>query len=301
MLIAFAKTAGTIALVLLTLAAELPTTRPVREADDVAVMTFNIRNSNAQDGPNAWEFRQPLVLKTVREFDPDLLGTQEVRPNQLAFLSEQLQEEFHVIPGQTGDGTETGERVAVFARKSRFEPIENGQFWLSETPDQPGSRGWDAALPRTILWVRLRDLHRPDHTVLFLNTHFDHRGPDARWQSAGLVRRWLDQHAGKSDVILVGDFNAPQDADVYDTLLTRREGGVALVDAYRQVKRASGDDEVGTFHGFRGVPGQHRIDWILASPTLSAVASDNDLRHDERLYPSDHFPVFAILRPGRQP
>lgn len=278
--------------------ASLPSTQPSRDAADVAVMTLNIRNSNAEDGANDWEFRQPIVLKCIQEFAPDLLGTQEVRPIQLAFLDEHLHRDFHVVPGRTGDATDTGERMAIFARKSRFEVIETGQLWLSETPEVPGSRGWDARLPRTMTWARLLDLRRPKQSVLFVNTHFDHIGAEARLHSAALMRRWLDEHAGDSAVIVTGDFNAPQDSPAYETLVSAPKKGVVLADAYRQVKKASRAPEVGTFHGFRGVPGAHRIDWILASAEFTAVASDNDFRHEGSLYPSDHFPVWAVFRIG---
>ena len=49
------------------------------------------------------------------------------------------------------DGKEKGEHSAIFYRTDKFDVIEKGDFWLSETPDVP-SKGWDAVLPRICSW-----------------------------------------------------------------------------------------------------------------------------------------------------
>ncbi len=202
-----------------------PATAPSRQRDDLAVMTFNIRYVNDQDGPNGWAFRKALVLQTIRDFNPDLLGTQEVKPEQLAFLHEQLGKNYIVVAGKPANATPFGEHQAIFARKDRFELIEHGQFWLSETPDKPGSRGWDANLPRSVVWARLKDVKRDGATILFLNTHWDHLGEQARQQSGKLVRQWIANNANESSVILTGDFNADADSKAYENLFAKPASG----------------------------------------------------------------------------
>src|SRR5690349_20912672 len=118
-------------------------------AQDIKVMSFNIRYGSAPDGLNAWPFRRELLFKTIENFDPDLLGLQEVLPFQRDQLIERLKsDDFVGVP--RGDGKTTGEIAGIMFRRERFEKLRAGHFWLSPTPDVAGSKGWDAALPRIV-------------------------------------------------------------------------------------------------------------------------------------------------------
>ncbi len=152
-------------------------------------MSFNIRYGLANDGANSWEFRKERVAETIRVDGPDLLGTQEVQKFQLDFLLERLPGYAFAGVGRE-DGREKGEYCALFYREDRFENLGSGHFWLSATPEVPGSRSWDTSMSRMVTWVRLRDRRGGDRPFLFANTHFDHRGSQARLESARLVRRW---------------------------------------------------------------------------------------------------------------
>src|SRR3954453_19665447 len=129
-------------------------------APPVRVMSFNIRYGTAKDGENAWEKRKEFLAETVAAFDPDLLGTQETLAFQRDFLAAKLAG-YGVFAAGRDDGKEAGEMAALFYREARFEKLAGGHFWLSETPDVPGSKGWDAALPRVATWVKLRDRVAP--------------------------------------------------------------------------------------------------------------------------------------------
>ena len=161
-------------------------------AGSLTVMSFNVRYGTADDGDDAWPHRRGHVVATITAAGPDLLGTQEC----LAFQREELAAAlpaFAVIGVGRDDGNEAGEMCASFYRRDRFDLLDHGTFWLSETPDEVASRGWDAALPRIATWLRLRD--RPSgRELLWLNTHFDHRGAEARLESLTLLHRWLQQH-----------------------------------------------------------------------------------------------------------
>ena len=122
---------------------------------------------------------------------------------QRDFLAEKLPG-YAVFSAGRDDGKDAGESAAVFYRKERFEKLDGGHFWLSETPDVPGSKGWDAALPRVATWVRLKDRAAPDRPpVLFLNTHLDHRGAAAdavsRYAGNARGRRGPDQGRVRGD------------------------------------------------------------------------------------------------------
>jgi endonuclease/exonuclease/phosphatase family metal-dependent hydrolase len=264
---------------------------------DLRVMSFNVRLGVADDGENSWEHRRAALARTIQDFDPDLLGTQETWGFQADYLMEQLPGREYVgwprQPGNEGDGEECG----ILFRTTRFEKLDAGQFWLSETPDVPASRSWDSALPRVVTWVKLRDKTRADAVLWFFNTHFDHRGVEARRQSALLLRRRLQDLGPSGAWVVTGDFNCAEGSPPYAVLVGEGGGIPTVIDSYRAVHRRRGDDE-GTFNGFGTRRPDARIDWILHSPRFDTTSAAIDRRAFEGRFPSDHFPVTAVLRWG---
>ena len=127
---------------------------PVDGADTVRVMSFNIRYGTARDGDDVWPNRKELVAETINQFKPDLLGTQETLPFQAAYLLERLPG--YTSVGWSRDASKDGEQCTIYFRSARFELLDKGQFWLSETPDEQFSKSWDSSLPRVATWVKLR-------------------------------------------------------------------------------------------------------------------------------------------------
>lgn len=275
--------------------------RPARATEEtsgptVRVMTFNIRYGTAEDGDNRWERRCDLVVSTIQDFGPDLLGLQEVLAFQADYLKERLPGyAFHGVGRD--DGKQAGEFAPVMFRRDRFEMLDSGHFWLSPTPSKPGSVGWDAALTRMMSWVLLRDRLRASGEVLILNTHFDHRGKQARAESARLIRRHCEDSArdGRS-VVLTGDFNATEDDEPYRLLLAPATGATPqLIDSYLEVHAVRSADEL-TYHAWEGGTSGGRIDWILHSPDLKAIAAEINRRSVAGRFPSDHYPVQVVLQ-----
>ncbi len=262
-------------------------------AAPLRVMSFNIRYGTAGDGENRWENRRDFLVETIRRFDPDLLGTQETLAFQADFLGTQLPGYTRVGAGRD-DGKDKGEQVTIFFRTARFEKIAAGHFWLSETPERPGSRSWDAAITRMVTWAKLRD-RQCDRAFLWLNTHFDHQGAQARAESAKLIRRWLAEHHSRLPVVITGDFNCTEDSPPHRLLLGAADDALKLTDAYRHAHLARQPDEA-TFHAFTGKRDGSRIDWILCSPDFTPVEAAIDRSSRNGRYPSDHFPVTAVLR-----
>ena len=284
-----------------------PTPDPAAPGE-LRVMTFNIRYGTALDGENAWEKRRELLGETIRALRPDVLGTQECLAGQAEFLRTALPGYGCVGVGRD-DGKLAGEMCAIFYREDRFRLLAEGHFWLSETPEVVGSRGWDAALPRLVSWVRLRARDDTMRTLVCFDTHFDHVGEAARLASAQLLRERAQAVAGGAPAIVLGDFNAPADAGrpgPYAALLGRAqeaqevgeaeeaEERLALRDVYRQLHAPQPDE--GTFHGFTGRRDGERIDWILATPDWVPLAAAIDRTGRDGRWPSDHFPVTAVLR-----
>lgn len=190
-------------------------TTPAVNAEPIKVMSFNIRNGKAKDGENHWEKRDDLVAETIRMFDPDLLGTQEVYDFQGKYLHESLPEYgFHEVG--RNDGKTEGEYVPIMYKKDRFQVSDSGHFWLSETPNIPGSMSWDTSLTRMASWIQLSDLKNDGAKIMFVNTHFDHRGKIARLESMRLIRKRAEEYMAKGiPFIIVGDFNTTEDRQPY--------------------------------------------------------------------------------------
>jgi endonuclease/exonuclease/phosphatase family metal-dependent hydrolase len=267
------------------------------EPPSLRVMSFNIRYGTADDGPHSWPQRAPHVAGTIARFDPDLLGTQEC----LAFQRDELQAAlpgYAVVAVGRDDGAEAGEMCACFFRRERFALRDHGTFWLSDTPDVVGSRGWDAALPRIATWLRLDD-RGTGAEILWLNTHFDHLGEVARRESAALLHRWLAANRDEAVLVVTGDFNAPAgavDDYVHRTLLSGAADAPLLCDAWTSVHGPDEDPTAtGTFHGFQDTPSRGRIDWVLCGCETTVLEAGIDRSRAGEVWPSDHFPVTAVL------
>ena len=265
-------------------------------AGELRVMSFNIRNSFSQDGEDAWPLRREMVLATIQAFEPDILGLQETQPDQRDFLQERMNKTHEFIGVGRDDGKNKGEIASVIFRRQRFEKLREGHFWLSQTPDVIGSKGWDAAVVRICTWVELKDRAAGGRSLFVFNTHFDHKGVQAREQSARLLRRQVEQIAAGAPAIVMGDFNARENSPVQKTLLE----GDLLSDTFVDTHPGGQTEQDYTFHGFTGKlrgAAAHRIDWILRSDHFATrQAAIDKTRGENGRYPSDHFPVTAVLR-----
>jgi endonuclease/exonuclease/phosphatase family metal-dependent hydrolase len=249
---------------------------------EMRVMSFNIRNNRVDDGVNSWPKRCPVIARMWARVDPDVVGIQEDWPDQRATLAELAPGFEFVGRGRDADGG--GPATALGYRSDAFECLESGDFWLSEQPDEPGSRSFDSAISRKATWVRLRE---PDgRTWLVVNTHLDHRGEVARAVGAQLIQRFVADRAGSDSAVVTGDFNALPDSPPLRMLLA--DG--ALTDGLAEV-----GERGPTFHRFTGV-GNRRIDYILTSADVTVTGGGVVPDHDGPVYASDHFPIYADVR-----
>jgi endonuclease/exonuclease/phosphatase family metal-dependent hydrolase len=139
------------------------------EGQELRVMSANVRRDQWADVRHDWRNRRRMLVELIRRFDPDVLGTQEALRGQAAYLHRELSDYDFVGVGR-GDGEKRGEMCAIFFRRSRFEKLDAGHFWMSRHPDRPGTSSWGALAPRMASWVKLR--HRSDGQVVYVfNTH----------------------------------------------------------------------------------------------------------------------------------
>ncbi len=252
------------------------------------VISYNIRYLNTTDGEDIWKNRREAVIQTISL--ADIVGLQEVVAAQMEDIRAGTGELEWYGVGRD-DGRQAGEMTPIGWRTKVFAAEDRGTFWLSDTPEEKGSRGWDAALPRIASWVRLR--HRAsDRQLLVVNTHFDHRGREARRNSAKLIRTWIANHRGDMPAVLTGDFNATaSDAPLRVLFEEDQQAGTALRDA-RGLSPTEDPGPDSTWNGFRAIDAGRRIDYVLLAGRLKVT-------HFETLNPktaagrfaSDHLPV----------
>ena len=273
------KTTGWSACLLLALAAGA-------SGETLRLMTFNVRYPASGDAANRWEARRDLFVETIRSRDPDLLGTQELFQLQGAYIAEKLPE--YQWFGISRRGNHEDEHMGVFYKPSRLRLVESGNFWLSETPETPASMSWNVDLPRMVTWG-LFEIKATGRKFYFYNTHFPHRGQDAaaRLNCARLIRERIGKLPKDVPFILSGDFNSAAGSDAFQ-LLTEE-----LKDAWTSTPHRFGPE--GTMSQFRGATGTARIDWILYRGFAQASQVETMTTNENGRYPSDHYPVFALL------
>jgi endonuclease/exonuclease/phosphatase family metal-dependent hydrolase len=255
------------------------------DAQTLKVMSYNVRYPSPDDGPNLWEKRRDLFIESIRMHDPDLIGTQELFKLQGDYMVEKLPA--YAWFGTSRRGNDQDEHMGIFYKKDRFRLIEQGQFWLSDSPETPGSQSWNMSLPRMVTW----GLFERDGKRFYLwNTHFAHRREDeeARLKSARLIVERLAKVDRSIPLIFTGDFNAPAGGPVHEVMLA---GG--LKDSRTLAASPRGPE--GTAHGFSGKAGNRRIDWILVSPGVTVKSNETITFARDGLFPSDHFPVIAEI------
>lgn len=252
----------------------------------IRVASFNIRYGAAKerDPRDNWPNRKQHVLATIEALDVDVFGVQEALHEQVTFLKEKLPR--YRMVGQGRDGGERGEYAAVFYDPKRFELVEHGDFWLSETPDEVASVGWDAALTRMCTWVELRDKQSRTSFRVW-NTHFDHRGKRAREHSARLIGQRVA--ASPLPDLVLGDLNSGEATEAVANL---RKAG--LHDTFRD--RHPDEKKVGTFGSWVGRDDGEKIDYVLRDDHWQTLDASIDRRTFDGRNPSDHFPVTATVQ-----
>ena len=258
--------------------------------NSLRMMTYNIRFDNPADGVHAWPNRKELVASVIRFHKADIIGVQEAMEHQIQDLMDLLPGYDWVGVGRNEDGG--GEFSAILYRSSVVAVKAAQTFWLSESPDEPGSKSWDSSLPRIATWAHF--VTSSDGRELFvLNTHFDHRGEQARLESARLLKEQVSKLANGLPVIVMGDLNATSEQPPLVLLSdTPLSDGRSLRDGFvHSIVPHHGP--ASTWTGFTKIEADRRIDYIFASEDLPihyhAILTD---KLEDR-YPSDHLPVLV--------
>jgi len=258
------------------------------KAQDMTVMTYNIKLDYPKEGENSWTNRKPFFINQLQFYEPDIFGVQEAMPNQMKDIDSLLIDYDFVGVGRD-DGFNTGEYSAIFYNSNKFKVLKSSTFWLSQTPEIV-SMGWDAVCNRICTYALFEDKSSGKHFYVF-NTHFDHIGLEARKNSAILIiEKIAEINKEKYPVMLSRDFN-----------MNETHESIKYITQYlndsKEVSKLKPFGPSGTFNGFNfHEPVTNRIDFIFVSSEIVvekyAVLSDSKDCH----YPSDHLPVLIKIK-----
>ncbi len=257
-------------------------------AQTLKVITYNIRLDTDVDGENAWLLRQDYLTSQIQFYEPDILGIQEAKPNQVVDISKMLSQYNQVGIGREGEGK--GESSNIFFKKDRFLLKETNTFWLSKTPDII-SKGWDAAFNRVCTYALLKDKKSKKHIWVF-NTHLDHIGEVAKTKGIELILLKITElNTQNYPVIFMGDFNSEPTSERIIALKK-------VMNDTRDISEEKPFGPSGTFNGFKySEPVTRMIDYVFVSKNNKFKVEKFAVLSDSRNlnYPSDHLPVFVKL------
>lgn len=258
-------------------------------SDTLHIATYNVRIKTTGDtNERSWDKRKSFVAQLISSYRFDVFGVQElVNLAQEKDLNKLLPSYKCYSKGRDNNEGTSGERLSIYYNKNRFNVIDSGFFFLSPTPNV-ASKGWDAALNRICVWVKLYDTITKKN-FCFFNVHFDHMGITARSESANLLISKVKEITGSETTYCVGDFNAsPFETAVYDKMKS-----------YFKDSKIEGKSEqvnsVGTFNnwdvnaGF--LPESLRIDYVFYTKVKILTYKVLTDKYVAETYPSDHFPV----------
>ena len=255
------------------------------------VMSFNIRYDNPRDGLNTWNNRKEIAVETIISNKTDIVGMQEVLLSQQKYLEDKLTAYSHYAVGRD-DGKTRGEMGSIFYLKDRFEALEKNTFWLSETPDSIGSKGWNAVLPRIVSWIKFRDKEN-NQEFYFFNTHFSHVGEEARTNSAKILVKKAAEISGGMPIIISGDFNCTEETEAYK-IITKEAGELTLYNTHY----LSDEEHYGglnTINGFGRSKREAIIDYLFCNSGFKVNRHGVLPIIKDSIYISDHYPVVAEM------
>ena len=270
----------------------------VAEDGSIMIMSANIRrqeklfNFKKEDmGSHRWYKRAEVYLRNIDAVQPDILGAQEVQPGQYEFLTEHLRGYASVVCYRDEDGSRS-ESCPIFYNLNRFDLLDSGTFWLSDTPDMPYTKFAGSDAIRISTFVKLRDKTN-DMVIAVYNTHPDWSGVEARIKQLAVVAA----KAKESDadrVVVLGDLNSDRklpggnegleslekdflkDSKTFDTIVENNYGDYA------------------TYHGYDIDPeAPLALDYIFLPSTTNVIKVG---RMDEKykgVYASDHYSIYA--------
>lgn len=219
-MIAFQKIISLILAVLMNLGIWAPASYEIRNVPEknegaVRIISFNVRCKDDLYG--SVENRSKLIVAAIKQYAPDSFGVQEATQEWLDIFNEHLGDEYACI-AQMRNGAKNSEASAVYYLKDKYDLLDSGTIWLSDTPDKFASKFLLSSFPRIATWATLRD-KETGKGYTHINTHFDHVLEFVREKQAKVLCNKISQLSENGyPVFCTGDFNTNEGAKAYKVM-----------------------------------------------------------------------------------
>ena len=257
--------------------------------DSLQLVTFNVRFGSADDGSNSWEYRRSIFYNNVRLLAPGIMATQEGLFWQLEEILYGIGSNYKYVGSGRDDGKQGGEYCAIIYDSTKYKVLQNGTFWLSDTPATPGPT-WNSGMHRICTWAQFENIHSHAKLIIY-NTHLDWESMESQAKSIPLIMSYTKQWTEKDgNIVVTGDFNANKNSVAYGLMIQNK-----FVDSYLKC-HPNASDNISTYHGFGGNWNLGKIDFVwIKSEDFRVVKGTIDQYNENGKYPSDHFAVTAEL------
>lgn len=257
---------------------------PEKSADATRVMSFNVRCISDDNGHTIAN-RSQLVTAVLEQYAPDTFGVQEATPKWIKILNRELGDKYECVGEGRSPIEMFTEYSSVYYRKDKYNLLDSGTIWLSETPEKKYTKDFDSKHNRIASWAVLED---KETGVKFthMNTHLDHVLESTRVEQVKVLKAKIAELGKETTVICTGDFNTYETAEAYAEM--RKD--------YDDTKLVATNSDTGiTFHNYGAIE-EHddgAIDFVFA--TKGTKADTYKIIRDciDGIYPSDHYPVMA--------
>ncbi len=276
--------------VLMTFGAYVPATMeiagvPEKTDEEVRIVSFNVRCKDDLYG--SVQGRSQLIVSALNQYAPDSFGVQEATKEWLDIFCEKLGDRYAMV-SQMRDGKKSSEASAVFYLKDKYNLIDSGTIWLSDTPDEFASKFTLSFCPRIATWAVLQN-KETEERYTHINTHLDHVFESVRVKQIEVLSvKIAELKALGYPVVCTGDFNTKQGADAYNKMSEIMKDSKLI---------ASQSDDGATFINY----GRNRletkpIDFIFVSEGVTVDTYKIIDEKIDRMYLSDHAGLCADVK-----
>lgn len=259
---------------------------PEKNEDATRIMSFNLRCAN--DGKQTITNRSKVAVEIIKQYAPDSFGVQECTPRWKRILATKLDGKYACVGAARDFYGPFTEYSSIYYLKDKYNLIDSGTFWLSETPEKRWTKSFDSSCYRIASWALLED-KETGARYTHINTHLDHVLESTREQQMKVLIDCVNSVANGSPIIMTGDFNAYEDSSVY---------AVACQSFNDSKTVAKVSDDGPTFTKYDTLEkdlDKGAIDFVFTSKELEVDTYKIIRNTVQDIYPSDHFPVVADI------
>lgn len=259
---------------------------PEKSDEATRVMSFNVRCKN--DGEQTITNRSKVAIEVIKQYAPDSFGVQECTPRWKRILAANLDGKYACVGAARDYYGPFTEYSSIYYLKDKYNLIDSGTFWLSETPEKKWTKSFDSACFRVASWALLED-KETGMRYTHINTHLDHVLETTREAQMTVLIECVNKVANGSPIIVTGDFNAYEDNSLVYTV---------ACESFNDTKKVAENSDTGrtfTDYGTKEEDGTGAIDFIFADKSLKVDTYKIIRNTVQGIYPSDHYPIVADI------